>query len=739
MSDSVGSKTELLNVLGDVKARVQDKLGIVDFPMPQFILIGKQSVGKSRLIEALAGEVFNFISGTLGSRRPTVLEFRHVASAENSRWFVRDMDTNQWQEHPVSNVMQIVGKAHEDLGSSVTAVPICVRIESKSCVDMQIVDLPGFRDFALDDAKKALAEEIHQLVMSFMADPRNVMLCVEQAGDAATMSTLAKCKEVDPTFKRTVLIRNKLDKYYKDLEPGNINQWVEGHGDMPEGLVRFALTLPFWQEGTSLEALGKDFVSLREEMNQKDVSTMSEKGIDRKFLKTIGFQSFAIFLEAKIQDMFTKSIAPVLTELSELKTKYAKTERSLADEYRETDPAQVGSTTQACGVSFAHAINDLMEGQLSVTTGQMTLEEELRAFHAYHKQVEGSEAFAMLPSEDFCGLDEYLEYLTVEAEVGVAHDHVDGSLIQIPVNGGAQWRRLMQEIEIFLRFSEIAVQTKKKDVIQARGVAMTSLTWRDVVVKLLSNEAHLPLQRRVAYVGERVKWFFMHQKEAILDFMVGLDDQPTQALYSANLPKHGKMIRQNEMIKKMVFGAFDGACNRQLKSFLDLFQNMLTSTFSNPWVFLKGATSSAAVEEDAEKAADTRARIPFEIQSRSGVETLLNRWLQDIPTDAHEIDEAVDKVQQLVLKTYSFIRSQVCDQVELFAESFFKVPMLRRLNEDMSNIELAPDDLVKYEARRSRLNEEKEQANEGLKEVEWCIERLQNFKLKMEAKGGLEF
>ena len=31
---------------------LQDKLGIVDFPMPQFILIGRQSVGKSRLIEA---------------------------------------------------------------------------------------------------------------------------------------------------------------------------------------------------------------------------------------------------------------------------------------------------------------------------------------------------------------------------------------------------------------------------------------------------------------------------------------------------------------------------------------------------------------------------------------------------------------------------------------------------------------------------------------------------------------
>merc|ERR1719408_931479 len=92
-------KSEMLNILGEVKARVQDKLGIVDFPIPQFILIGKQSVGKSRLIECLAGELFNFVSGTLGSRRPTVLEFRNVPENKTSRWAVLDKKTNQWNEH----------------------------------------------------------------------------------------------------------------------------------------------------------------------------------------------------------------------------------------------------------------------------------------------------------------------------------------------------------------------------------------------------------------------------------------------------------------------------------------------------------------------------------------------------------------------------------------------------------------------------------------------------------------
>merc|ERR1719433_2551404 len=115
----------------------------------------------------------------------------------------------------------------------------------------------------------------------------------------------------------------------------------------------------------------------------------------------------------------------------------------------------------------------------------MTLDAELRKFHEYHNKI-GSD-FIMIPTDDFRDLDEYLDYLIHEAQVPAA---------DVEVNGGAQFRRVMAEVEIFLRFSEVAVETKKKDVIQARGISMTSLTWRDVVVKLLNHEAHRPLQMR---------------------------------------------------------------------------------------------------------------------------------------------------------------------------------------------------------------------------------------------------
>lgn len=60
---------------------------------------------------------------------------------------------------------------------------------------------------------------------------------------------------------------------------------------------------------------------------------------------------------------------------------------------------------------------------------------------------------------------------------------------------------------------------------------MQSLTWRDVVVKLLSNEAHLPMKKRVRYVGERIKWFFQQQKDVIVDFMRSLKGSADEHMY----------------------------------------------------------------------------------------------------------------------------------------------------------------------------------------------------------------
>jgi hypothetical protein len=255
-------------------------------------------------------------------------------------------------------------------------------------------------------------------------------------------------------------------------------------------------------------------------------------------------------------------------------------------------------------------------------------------------------------------------------------------------------------------------------------------------MKLLTNEAHLPLQRRVRYVAERLRYFFCSQKEATLRFMLKLENSSIGNRYDIKWPKHAKIIAGNEMMKKLVFATFDEAVEKQQKEFLGLFDSMLTSTFSNPWVFLKGATTAMAAGAEAGSTADMtpEERIPYEIQSRSGIEAKLSVWLNEVPTEAHEIEEAVDKVQMLVLKIYGFIRSQICDQIELFSESFFKLPLSRKLDEDMDKIDLSVADKRNYEILRDQLTGKMKRANEILTEVDWCIDRLQTFMATTRAK-----
>merc|ERR1712190_220424 len=174
-------------------------------------------------------------------------------------------------------------------------------------------------------------------------------------------------------------------------------------------------------------------------------------------------------------------------------------------------------------MSFANCLTHVMEGVIRSDINRVPLDEELRDFHSYHQKLGEADHFHPLPSDDFGGLEDYIDYL---------RDYMRVPAFEVAINGGAQFTRLMFEVETFLRFSEIGIETKKRDVLQSFGISMGSVTWSDVVVKLLNHDAHLPLQKRVAYVGARVKWFFQQQKDPIVQFMKGLKGSPDEKLNS---------------------------------------------------------------------------------------------------------------------------------------------------------------------------------------------------------------
>jgi GTP-binding protein EngB required for normal cell division len=753
MGDSHQSedRTALLNLVSQVKARVADKVEAkVEFPMPQFILIGKQSVGKSRLVESFAGEQFNFVSGTLGSRRPTVLEFRNNPNLQNASWQILDLRTHQWRSLPVSEVMVVVGEAHESLGTSVTRQPVYVKVESPFCVDMQIVDLPGFRDFALDKSKQDLADQIESLVGEFMADTRNVLLCVEEAGDAANMSSLARCKRVDPDYRRTILIRNKLDKYYKDLTPDNVNDWLKGYGDLPEHLEKYSLTLPHWKEGT---AAPKPFIELRADASDDDTNELRSKGATDQLLSRVGFQAFTNFMELKIQTVFFNSLGPSLVKLKELRSVYESQLTIAARELADTQPDNILHSIRTAGQSFSHALNYVLSGQVQSQVNRMTLEDELLSFENFIA-IHGDDSFDILPTPDFQDLPDYINYLREEARIPA---------FDIPLNGGAQYTRLKHECEVYFRFSEICVEVSKRDVLQARGISIGQVSWQDVVLKLLANEGQPQVKRKVNYVARRIEWFFTQQKDNIIEFMDTIKGSADEHLYSQLFTQRVQLIKENEMARTLLFNRYDKFLTNQRALFTELFFNTLQSTFQYPWALIKASSWSMeeldnhvkpGEEEDEGEAPasptssvdpfadfatlpsfeDTVARIPLEMSHRATIEGLLQSLVNEIPIDSDHVEIAVEKVQALMITVFRAIRNLICDQMELFADSFFLLPMSRHLEGQMIDVVLSEQDVARFAGLRDAKEEQAQKISTMLENINWSAEAIEQFARR---RGGM--
>ena len=69
----------------------------------------------------------------------------------------------------------------------------------------------------------------------------------------------------------------------------------------------------------------------------------------------------------------------------------------MAEELQHSDPNQILNSVREAGMSFGHALNHVMEGFVRSDKGRVTLEDELRTFHAENAHSD----FQLLPSDDY--------------------------------------------------------------------------------------------------------------------------------------------------------------------------------------------------------------------------------------------------------------------------------------------------------------------------------------------------
>ncbi|KAL6738462.1 hypothetical protein Aduo_012008 [Ancylostoma duodenale] len=214
----------VVNKLQDVFAtlgRREDQI-----QLPQIVVIGSQSAGKSSVLENLVGRDFLPRGTGIVTRRPLILHLAHVPEDDELRRRKPDgtMLSDDWAmfEHTGRKIFTDFAEVRKEIeaetdrltgtNKGISPVPIILRIYSKNVVNLSLVDLPGITKIPVGDQPANIEEQIREMLLSYISNPSSIILAVTPANqDFATSEPIKMAREVDPEGQRTLAVLTKLD------------------------------------------------------------------------------------------------------------------------------------------------------------------------------------------------------------------------------------------------------------------------------------------------------------------------------------------------------------------------------------------------------------------------------------------------------------------------------------------------------------------------------------------------
>ncbi|XP_048355460.1 dynamin-1-like protein isoform X7 [Sphaerodactylus townsendi] len=194
--------------------------------LPQIVVVGTQSSGKSSVLESLVGRDLLPRGTGIVTRRPLILQLVHV-SAEDRRKTAGDengVDAEEWGKflHTKNKLYTDFDEIRQEIESETERIsgnnkgispePIHLKIFSPNVVNLTLVDLPGMTKVPVGDQPKDIELQIRELILRFISNPNSIILAVTAANtDMATSEALKIAREVDPDGRRTLAVITKLD------------------------------------------------------------------------------------------------------------------------------------------------------------------------------------------------------------------------------------------------------------------------------------------------------------------------------------------------------------------------------------------------------------------------------------------------------------------------------------------------------------------------------------------------
>ncbi|KAF2483244.1 Dynamin central region-domain-containing protein [Neohortaea acidophila] len=223
----------LVNKLQDVFTTVGVQNPI---DLPQIVVVGSQSSGKSSVLENIVGRDFLPRGTGIVTRRPLVLQLINrapvakpqangVAEGDNKlQTSDAASNTDEWGEFlhvPGQKYFdfnkirdEIVKETESKTGrnAGISPAPINLRIYSPNVLTLTLVDLPGLTKVPVGDQPRDIEKQIREMVLKQISKPNAIILAVTAANtDLANSDGLKLAREVDPEGQRTIGVLTKVD------------------------------------------------------------------------------------------------------------------------------------------------------------------------------------------------------------------------------------------------------------------------------------------------------------------------------------------------------------------------------------------------------------------------------------------------------------------------------------------------------------------------------------------------
>lgn len=204
------------------------RCGLADpIDLPQIVVVGSQSSGKSSVLESIVG--FDFLPRGAGvvTRSPILIQLNKLkstpsTSSSNSvgnppsseRWveFIHIPNRKFTAEEEIQS--EILAETERVAGSNkrLTPTALIMKVFSKDVVDLTLIDLPGLTKVPVGDQPADIEKLVRAMIHSYIEKQNTIILAVHPANtDLATSDALQMARHVDPRGLRTLGVITKLD------------------------------------------------------------------------------------------------------------------------------------------------------------------------------------------------------------------------------------------------------------------------------------------------------------------------------------------------------------------------------------------------------------------------------------------------------------------------------------------------------------------------------------------------